>query len=140
MKSILPAGLICMGMLFAPAAMAQVSTEKAPATDSEGVGSEQQAETEKSKSDAASGSTQTWGGGPKSGALHEDWMKWMMAIKDAPKGFIPVPPPSTKEPAPEDPAECGRVLAFYYENSDDLQEGSVLKAMEGHLAPCKPGS
>ena len=131
---------LSIGVLLAPTTIAQgtIDTEKAPATDSEGVGPGSESDAKnKAGGTTTVGGTQTWGGGPKSGQLHEDWRAWILAIKDAPKGFIPLPP--TSEPAPKDPLECGRVMSFYYNNSDELQDDKTLRAMEDHMkVPCKP--
>lgn len=135
MRIVLITCLCWVGLLLAPYAAAQdtVDTEKAPATDSDGVGPGQG---EKGKGQNETTGTQTWGGGPKSGKLQEEWLKWIMDIKDAPPGYIPVPP-GTK-PKPKDPLECARVLVFYYENSDELQDAS--KEMKAHMeGPCLPG-
>lgn len=140
MKLALATSAVCAAIFFAPASFAQetIDSQKAPSTDGEGVGSEQQAKKEQKKS-SSSGGKQTWGGGPKSGKLSEEWAAWIMSIKDAPKGFIPVPP-AQGPGAPKDAGECGRVMKFYFENSDNLQEDGVLQAMESHMGPCLPAA
>lgn len=126
--------------LISVAANAQDKTEPV-ATDSEGVSPEQQAKTEKKKANEKK--TQTWGGGPKSGALHEDWIAWINLVSLKPE--LPTPKFPTGTPAPSDPAECAIKIQDYRttphrdemgdEDWDKVQSG-YDKAMNVY---CKPG-
>lgn len=135
MKFAACASAVVLGVVLAPAALAQgtIETEKAPATDSEGVDPNQKAETEAGEKTA--GGETTVGGGPKHSMLHEEWRKWLVDLKTAPPGFIPVPP-RDKEPEPRDPLECAHVVSMYQDDPDRLNEHSGT--MKEHMIACQP--
>ena len=97
-----------LGAAMSLSASAQETTEPV-ATDSEGMSPDQQAKKEKKKSQSKQ--TQTWGGGPKAGALHEDWLAWIILISLKPKA--PTPEFPTGKPAPADPEECAIKIQDY---------------------------
>lgn len=110
---ILPVLLVLLlSMLQASSALAQDKTEAPPATDSEGMDPNQKAGAEKKKNETKGDESKTYGGGPKHGALHEDWLKWLEDIGKKPKGPTPTPP--TAKPAPKNPKECARVTKEWH--------------------------
>lgn len=119
---------------------AQEKTEPV-ATDDGGMSPEQQAETEKKK--ATDKKPQTWGGGPKSGALHEDWLAWINLVSLKPE--LPTPKFPTGKPMPSDPAECATKIQDYRTAPmrDEMSDEDWDKVQSGYDKAlnvyCKPG-